>query len=123
MKKFLTLAAVVALGTQAEAGVFRRAKTVTCTTTTCQTQQTQQAKPAAKASGDTSTAQGVALLIVQTGRFRHFGGNPFAAEGIGMGSTPQAALQNCCFYGRRHIADVGYAQMPSGQWIAVARYR
>lgn len=123
MKKFITLAAVVALGTQAEAGVFRRAKAVTCTTTTCQTQQPQQAKPAAKASGDTSTAAGVALLIVQTGRFRHFGGNPFAAEGIGMGSTPQAALQNCCFYGRRHIADVGYAQMPSGQWIAVARYR
>lgn len=123
MKKFLTLAAVVALCTQAEAGVFRRAKTVTCTTTTCQTQQTQQAKPAAKASGNTSTAQGVALLIVQTGRFRHFGGNPFAAEGIGMGSSPQAALQNCCFYGRRHIADVGYARMPSGQWIAVARYR
>ena len=121
MKKFLTLAAVAALVGQSEAGVFRRSKAV-CTTGTCQPQQTQAAsQPVAK--GDTSTAQGVAVLIVTTGRFRHWGGNPFAAEGIGMGPTPQAALQNCCFYGRRQIADVGYAQQANGYWIAVARYR
>ena len=116
LKKFaFALCAVAAIAGYSQAGIFRkRVTTVTAV----------QAKPAAaQVKGDTSTAQGVALLIVQTGRFRHFGGNPFAAEGIGMGSTPQAALQNCCFYGRRHIADVGYAQMPSGQWIAVARYR
>ena len=121
MKKFFTLAAVVALCTQAEAGVFRRAKTVTCTTTTCQTQQTQQAKPAAKASGDTSTAQGVAVLIVTTGRFRHFGGYG-GYEGIGMGATPAAAEANCCYRGRFAPRERGFAQMPNGMWVCVCRY-
>ena len=132
MKRFVfALTLLAGAASLADAGPFHRRgrSTAVCVAGTCQ--QTATAKPATAtqapakpaAQGDTSTAQGVALLIVNTGRFRHWGGNPFAAEGIGMGPTPAAALQNCCFYGRRSIADVGYAQMSNGQWVAVARYR
>ena len=77
LKKFaFALCAAAAIAGYSQAGIFRkRVTTVTAV----------QAKlAAAQVKGDTSTAQGVALLIVQTGRFRHFGGyNGF--EGIGMG--------------------------------------
>lgn len=119
MKKFLTLAAAFAIGAQADAGVFHRRAT-TCTVATC-APQTQVAKPAAKVAGDTSTAQGVAILIVQTGRFRHFGGyNGY--EGIGMGATPAAAEANCCFRSRFAPREVGLARMANGLWVAVCRY-
>lgn len=119
MKKFLTLAALVGLVTQSEAGVFRRTTAVTCTTATCQPQAA--AKPVAKAAGDTSTAQGVAVLIVSTGRFRHFGGyNGY--EGIGMGATQAQAEANCCYRGRLLPRERGFAQMANGLWVCVCRY-
>lgn len=109
MKKFLTLAAVFAVAAQADAGVFYRKATATVVT------------PAAKATGDTSTAQGVAVLIVSTGRFRHFGGyNGY--EGIGMGATPAAAEANCCYRGRLLPRERGFAQMANGLWVCVCRY-
>ena len=115
MKKILTLAAAFAVATQSEAGVFRRTTAVTCTTATCQPQ------AAAKPAGDTSSAAGVALLIVQSGRFRHFGGyNGY--EGIGMGATPAAAEANCCYRGRLLPRERGFAQMANGLWVCVCRY-
>ncbi len=118
MKKFLTLAAVFAVAAQADAGVFRRTTAVTCTTASCQPQVT---KPAAKATGDTSSAAGVALLIVQSGRFRHFGGyNGY--EGIGMGATQAQAEANCCYRGRLLPRERGFAQMANGLWVCVCRY-
>ena len=117
MKKFLTLAAAFAVAAQADAGVFHRR--ATCTVATCQPQAT--AKPAAKATGDTSTAQGVAVLIVSTGRFRHFGGyNGY--EGIGMGATQAQAEANCCYRGRLLPRERGFAQMANGLWVCVCRY-
>ena len=119
MKKFLTIAALVALVTQSEAGVFRRTTAVTCTTATCQPQAA--AKPVAKAAGDTSSAAGVALLIVQSGRFRHFGGyNGY--EGIGMGATPAAAEAACCYRNRLIPRERGFAQQANGLWVCVCRY-
>lgn len=109
MKKFLTLAAVFAVAAQAGAGVFHRKPIATVVT------------PAAKAAGDTSTAQGVAVMIVSTGRFRHFGGyNGY--EGIGMGATPAAAEANCCYRGRLLPRERGFAQMANGLWVCVCRY-
>ena len=67
-------------------------------------------------------AQGVANHLANLGRIGHFGGNPYAYEGVGMGSSPQAAIQNCCFYGRRTIADQGVAQATNGMWYACCRY-
>ena len=101
------------LAMTADAGPFRRKATVV----------TGVAAPAAKPNASTTNAQGAALLIVQTGRFRH-NGHPFGLfEGIGMASTPQGAIQNCCFWGKRNAIDIGTAQMSNGMWVAVVRYR
>ena len=113
MKKFLTIAAAFAVAAQADAGVFHRK--ATCTVATCQPQ------AAAKPAGDTSSAAGVALLIVQSGRFRHFGGyNGY--EGIGMGATQAQAEANCCYRGRLLPRERGFAQMANGLWVCVCRY-
>ena len=109
MKKFLTLAAAFALAAQADASVFHRKATVTVAT------------PTAKPAGNTSTAQGVALLIVQSGRFRHFGGYS-GYEGIGMGATQAQAEANCCYRGRLLPRERGFAQMANGLWVCVCRY-
>ena len=114
LKKFaFALCAVAAIAGYSQAGIFRkRVTTVTAV----------QAKPAvAQVKGDTSTAQGVALLIVQTGRFRHFGGyNGF--EGIGMGSTPAQAEANCCYRNRFTPRERAFAQTAGGMWVCVCRY-
>ena len=113
MKKFLTIAAAFAVAAQADAGVFHRK--ATCTVATYQPQ------AAAKPAGDTSSAAGVALLIVQSGRFRHFGGyNGY--EGIGMGATQAQAEANCCYRGRLLPRERGFAQMANGLWVCVCRY-
>jgi hypothetical protein len=45
-------------------------------------------------------------------------------EGIGCGSTPEAARRNCCFFGKRVIVEEGVAYSPARrQWFAVIRYR
>lgn len=119
------LLALALVASAASAGPFRRrAVANSCPNGNCQVQQTVTKTQTTTTTTNTSTssAQGVANLIVVSGRFRHWGGyNGY--EGIGMGSTPEAALRNCCFFGRFQIADVGYAQKPNGSWVAVARYR
>ena len=116
MRYFTVFALTIAAATLANAGPFhRRGSVAVCTTGA--SQQAATAKPA----GDTSTAQGVAVLIVQTGRFRHFGGyNGY--EGIGMGSTQAQAEANCCFRNRLLPRERGFAQMASGLWVCVCRY-
>jgi hypothetical protein len=72
----------------------------------------------------TATAQGVASLLAREGRLRHPGGNPYAYEGVGMGSTPDQALRNCCYSNSgRPVADQGVAQGSNGKWFACKRYR
>lgn len=116
---FALVAAAVLAGVT-HAGPFRRkASTVACVNGVCP-QGAVEAKPAA---GNTSTAQSTAILIVQTGRFRHWGNPMGGFEGIGMGATAQQAIQNCCYWGKRQAIDIGTAQMRSGQWVAVVRYR
>ena len=45
-------------------------------------------------------------------------------EGIGTGSTPEAARRNCCFFGKRVIVEEGVAYSPvARRWFAVIRYR
>lgn len=68
------------------------------------------------------TAQGVANYLASIRRIGHFGGNPFPYEGVGMGMTADQAIRNCCFYGRRTIADQGVAQSSDGRWFACCRY-
>lgn len=78
---------------------------------------------AAPVGGDTSTAQGVAEACARMGRLAHMGGNGGMMEGIGMASTPEAAIRNCCFYGQISIADQGVAQGRNGMWYACIRGR
>jgi hypothetical protein len=78
---------------------------------------------ASQASFSTATAQGVANIMASYGRVGHWGGNP-GYEGCGMGVTPEAAYNTCC-YGNSGMAtvDVGYAQGSNGWWYCCRRYR
>jgi hypothetical protein len=87
---------------------------------------------AVAASGDTNiyarrvtitSAQTDAEEMARTGILRHCGRAGGRREGIGVGSTPEAALRNCCFYGRYRIVEKGVAYSPSRrQYFAVIRY-
>lgn len=70
-----------------------------------------------------SSAQEDAEEIARLGVLRHCGRAGGRREGIGMGPTPDAALRNCCFYGRYRIVEKGVAYSPTRrQWFAVIRY-
>jgi len=70
--------------------------------------------------GSTATAQGVAEIQAAAGVMSHHGGNA-GYEGVGVGSTPEAALANCCNNGRP-VVDQGVAQGRDGRWYACRRY-
>jgi hypothetical protein len=74
--------------------------------------------------GSTSTAQGVAERMAADGACRHYGNPTGGYEGVGMGSTPEAALGNCCYSrsGMR-VVDQGVACGRNGRWYACRRYR
>jgi hypothetical protein len=68
------------------------------------------------------TAQDHATVIARRGALVHSHCNQY--EGIGMGSTPEAARRNCCFFGKRVIVEEGVAYSPARRmWFAVIRYR
>ena len=70
-----------------------------------------------------SSAQDDAEEMARTGILRHCGRAGGRREGIGMGSTPDAALRNCCFYGRYRIVEKGVAYSPTRRaYFAVIRY-
>jgi hypothetical protein len=74
-----------------------------------------------------ATAQCVAEACASMGRLAHMGGigkSGATHEGLGMGSSKEAAYRACCYAnsGMRTV-DVGYAQTRSGSWIACRRYR
>ena len=75
-----------------------------------------------RVSGGFGSAASAAAYMASLGRIGHFGGNPYAAEGVGMGATADQAIRNCCFYGRRQIADQGVCQGANGMWFACNRY-
>lgn len=68
------------------------------------------------------SAQDHATIIARRGALVHSGCSQY--EGIGTGSTPEAARRNCCFFGKRQIAEEGVAYSPiTRRWYAVIRYR
>lgn len=69
-----------------------------------------------------TSAQADADTMAQTGRLRH-SGRAACREGIGCGSTPEAALSNCCFWGRYAVREKAVARGRDGRWFAVVRYR
>jgi hypothetical protein len=69
-----------------------------------------------------SSAQQDAEIMARTGVLRHCGTAGGRREGIGFSSaSPDAAMRNCCYYGRYRIVEKGVARGPSG-WFAVIRY-
>lgn len=74
--------------------------------------------------GDTGSAQGVAEMMASRGTVQHFGNPTGGYEGVGMGSSPDEALNNCC-YSRSGMqcVDQGVACGRNGRWYACKRYR
>ena len=68
-----------------------------------------------------TSAQQDAETMARTGVLRHCG-TAGRREGIGFSSaSPDAALRNCCYYGRYRIVEKAVARGPRG-WFAVIRY-
>lgn len=68
------------------------------------------------------SAQDHATIIARRGALVH--SQCSQTEGIGMGSTPEAARRNCCYFGKRVIVEEGVAYSPvTRRWYAVIRYR
>ena len=73
-------------------------------------------------SSDLGSAQGVAEMMASRGVMQHFGGNS-GYEGVGMGSTPEQALGNCCYSNSgMAVVDQGVACGRNGKWYACKRY-
>jgi hypothetical protein len=80
-----------------------------------------QGSNATYASGDNSTAQGVAEMQASRGVCSHFGGNS-GYEGVGFStSSADDAIRRCCYWGQRRPRDIGVARGPRG-WHACVRY-
>jgi hypothetical protein len=74
-------------------------------------------------TGNTGSAQGVAEIQASRGYVGHFGGNS-GYEGCGSGSTPEQALNNCCYSNSgMAVVDQGVACGRNGRWYACKRYR
>jgi hypothetical protein len=56
----------------------------------------------------------------------HVGGGLGGAayEGVGWSNqSPQAAIQNCCYWGTRPVSQIGVARARNGCWFACVLYR
>jgi hypothetical protein len=68
------------------------------------------------------SAQEHATIIARRGALVH--SQCSQTEGIGMGSTPEQARRNCCFFGKKVIVEEGIAYSPTRRmYFAVIRYR
>lgn len=68
------------------------------------------------------SAQEHATIIARRGALVH--SQCSQTEGIGCGSTPEAARRACCFFGKKVIVEEGVAYSPvTRRWYAVIRYR
>jgi hypothetical protein len=84
------------------------------------TQQRSYASAYARSGG--GLAQSKANAMARMGRTRHvgggFGGGRY--EGVGYSSSSaQAAIRNCCYWGRRQAVDIGVARGARGYYACV----
>lgn len=67
------------------------------------------------------SAQQSAEMQASNGRCAHMGGS-FRYEGVGFSSaSAEAAIRNCCYYGKRTPVEIGVARGAKG-WYACVRY-
>jgi len=88
------------------------------------TQTVQRASYTAPARSGGGLAQQKANRMASSGRMAHLGGGfgGGRAEGVGMGSSRQAAIQNCCYWGQRTPLEIG-AATNGRMWFACVIYR
>jgi hypothetical protein len=125
-RKFVAFTMVVIFASAASAGPFGLLGRRGGGATTTSNQNTQggtvyQQPRFPVANAFLGSAQGVANHLASVGRIGHFGGNPYAFEGVGMGVSPDHALRNCCNNGGT-VADYGVCQGANGMWYACKRY-
>jgi hypothetical protein len=115
MRFLMAVVAVAVLSGAAHAGPFRRSVTTTrastCVGGSCSTASTRTV---------TSGAQGHAEAMASRGVLVHASSHGSTYEGIGVGSSPEAALRSCCNNGGT-ILEEGTAY-GHGRWYAVRRY-
>lgn len=69
------------------------------------------------------SAQAHAEHLAATGAFAHCSRRGGGYEGLGIGSTPDLACRNACYWGQRRVREIGTAWSPLRRmWIAVVRY-
>jgi hypothetical protein len=128
IRSLLVLCLVLLCAAAAEAAPrWRRTNNTTYysapTTTSSMPKVASYAASSMPAHSDTGSAQGVAEMMASRGVMQHFGGNS-GYEGVGMGSTPEQALNNCCFSNAgMAVVDQGVACGSNGKWYACKRYR
>ena len=69
------------------------------------------------------SAQAHADHLAATGSFGHCSRRGGGYEGLGVGSTPDLACRNACYWGKRKVREIGTAWSAARRmWIAVVRY-
>ena len=115
MRFLLTILAVAVLSGAAHAGPFRRSVTTTrassCTGGNCSSASTRTVSRG---------AQGHAEAMAASGSMVHAASHGATYEGVGVGSTPAAALGACCNNGGA-VVDQGVAQGKDGRWYGCIR--
>jgi hypothetical protein len=121
IRSFMCLCLVVSALTVEAAP--RRRYTYTATPTTSSMPVAGYTSTSSMPTGNTGSAQGVAEIQASRGYVGHFGGNS-GYEGCGSGSTPEQALNNCCYSNSgMAVVDQGVACGRNGRWFACKRYR
>lgn len=120
MVRVLLVLALVAIGSEANAGPFRRnvtrATATSCTSDGCGNETRSTVRTVTRGSG----AQAHAELMASRGVLVHASSHGATYEGIGVGPSPDAALRSCCNNGGT-ILEEGTAY-GNGRWYACRRY-
>jgi hypothetical protein len=118
MRFLMAVVAVAVLSTSAHAGPFRRSVTTTrassCSGGSCSTAST---RTVTRGGG----AQAHAEAMAASGSMVHAASHGNTYEGVGVGSTPAAALGACCNNGGT-VLEEGTALGLDGRWYACRRY-
>ena len=116
MRILMAVVAVAVLSGAAHAGPWKRSVTTTrastCSGGNCSTASTRTV---------TRGAQGHAEAMAASGSMVHAASHGATYEGVGVGSTPAAALASCCNNGGA-VLEEGVSQGRDGRWYACRRY-
>jgi hypothetical protein len=120
MVRIVLLLALAVIGPVASAGPLRRNVTrssaTTCNADGCGNETRSSVRTVTRGNG----AQAHADLMASRGVLVHASSHGSTYEGIGVGSSPEAALRSCCNNGGT-ILEEGTAY-GHGRWYAVRRY-